>query len=279
MVPTQLLHPDSSSDSSYTTTEQRRSTDEENQDSFLPPLDSFLLPPDSFLPPPDSYPPPPEKTDRSPTLYTPPPQFIDSDGTLESLYVQIRGPDNTYVNIPNDNITPGVDPSTGEPIYQNMSPMRNPRHSTDSGVPSSTDSGVPPSISSLPPDLPAPAPPRYSSPFPVNFANKPSTSAADYTNNLIIPRKYCPSSSTTLVRIPSVYSEHPVTCYTPALHATRRALRKVRQNFSKKKSRSGESARKNSGNEYDEYVIPESNLPHVETYVLNDFVFSRLWIM
>ena len=275
MSPPQLLHPDSSSESSYTTTEQRRTTDERTPDFFLPPLDSSLAPPDSSLALPNSYPPLPEKTDPTLTLYPPPPQFIDSDGTLESLYVQIRGPDNTYVNIPNDDITPGVDPTTEEPIYQNMSPMRNPRHSTDSGVPSSTDSGVPPSISSLPPDLPTPAPPRNSFPS-ADYPDKPSTSPADYTNNLIIPRKYRPSSSTTLVRIPSVYSEHPVSCYTPALHATRRALRKVRQNFSKRKSRSGESSRKNSGNEYDEYVIPESNHPQVETYVLNDFVFSRL---
>ena len=276
MSPPQLLHPDSSSDSSYTTTEQRTTNE--------PTPDSFLADPDPFLAGPDSYPPPPDKADPTPTLYPPPPQFIDSDGTLESLYVQIRGPDNTYVNIPNDDITPGVDPTTGEPIYQNMSPMRNPRHSadsgvpssTDSGVPSSTDSGVPPSISSLPPDLPTPAPPTNSFPS-ADYPNKLSTSAADYTNNLIIPRKYRPSSSTTtLVRIPSVYSEHPVSCYTPALHATRRALRKVRQNFSKRKSRSGESSRKNSGNEYDEYVIPETNHPQVETYVLNDFVFSRL---
>ncbi|KAL5262007.1 hypothetical protein ACHWQZ_G007646 [Mnemiopsis leidyi] len=212
---------------------------------------------------PEYYPPPAANPDRTTTLYPPPPQFIDSDGTLDSIYIQIRGPDNTYENLSSREATSGVDPSTGEPIYQNMSPLRNPRHSTDSGVPSSEDSGVAPSISSFPPAIPAPTPANH-------------RSGADYTNNLIIPRKYRHPSYTTLSRIPSLYSEHPTSCYTPALHATRRALRKVRQNFSKRKSRSGESSGKKSGNEYDDYVIPESNLAPVQTYVLNDFVFSRL---
>ena len=242
----------------------------------------------------EQYPPPLAAEDEDSTLYPPPPQFIDSDGTLESIYVVMKAADHTYQNLlPPDDQEQNTDHKPEDPVYQNMSPNRNTNYrnySTESEPATSTCS------SSAPPTILSPEPPTillrtaepptsssstissrshsfdYNSPT-AGSDSPPNYKSPHYTLSLRVPRRYRRPSAPQppLVRITSTYSEHPVSCYTPALHATRRALRRVRQNFSKKKSRSGETEK--AGNVYDEYVIPGTQ---VETYVVNDFVFSRL---
>ena len=253
------------------------------------------------------FPPPPADEDKDSTLYPPPPQFIDSQGTLDSIHVDMNHPETTYdslshppseyldetvyenfppceVHLETDESTYENLPSQGDviaddPVYQNMSPNSSKKSSTSS----SSNSEQPAIPSSDPPSSSGSTTPSSPVYRVIPESNSSGSSSLLYNSNLTITRRYRMSgpSQTSLVRLPSTCTDHPVSCYTPALqaiHATRRALRKVKSNLSKKKYKSGEPERnvKNVKNVYDEYVLPGTDKTPIETYIMDDFVFSRL---
>ena len=253
------------------------------------------------------YPPPPQFIDRQGTLdsihvemnypdttyVSLSPPLSPSEYLDETVYenfppceVHLETDESTYENLPSQG-----DVIADDPVYQNMSPNSSKKSST-----SSSSNSEPPAIpSSDPPSSSGsttPSSPVYrvipesnsSGSSPVNRvipeSNSSGSSSLLYNSNLTITRRYRRSgpTQTSLVRLPSTCTDHPVSCYTPALqaiHATRRALRKVKSNLSKKKYKSGEPER-NVKNVYDEYVLPGTDKTPIETYIMDDFVFSRL---